>query len=176
MTEEERAAVLGEIINREWKMFQATPSEDGEPAIKDRPEAFRLTRLMAHAAHGDEFLNSYLDDLREAEKTGRNFIVEKYGRLNNVLPPLNESPLLDEIADAETAFLSDASKMFPDIIKNTGSDKYRQYLRAELESLSDKSLALYADEIRKAKAQGLNPALDRHNWLAAMLGREPLRY
>ena len=175
MTEKERDDLISQIVDRETEMLVSMPAEGGQSEFQLRPEAFRLTRLMAHSAHDGEFLRSYLEDLEEARKVGRNFIAEKYARMENLIPPLNESPLLDRIANAETRWLREASMMYPDIIKVEGSEQYRHYLRCELESLSDKTLALYSDEIKRAESQNRNPALERHNWLARKLGRPPLK-
>lgn len=175
MTEEERDDLLNEIVQRETRMFTETPIENGASEFQQRPEAFRLTRLMAHSAHGEDFLRSYLKDLEDAKKTGRNFVAEKYARMDNLIPPLNEDPLLDQIAKAETDWLAEASRMYPAIIKGAGSEQFRQFLRCELETLSDDTLAIYGDEIKKAEAEKRNLAIERHNWLARKLGGKPLK-
>ncbi|MBD5607903.1 MAG: DUF4125 family protein [Desulfovibrio sp.] len=175
MTEKERQDLLDEIVKRELEMFLATPNEGGPAECQQRPEAFRLMRLMTHSAHDDEFLRSYLKDLDEAKRVGRNFMIEKYARMDNLIPPLNESPLLDEISKAETDWIDEAAALYPDIIKREGSERFRHYLRCELETLSDETLALYDDEIKRAMSQNRNMALERHNWLAQKLGRPPLK-
>ena len=172
MTEQERDALLDQIAEKELKMFLDAPDES--EGLKQRPEAFKLTRVMAHSAHDEAFLSSYLRDLTDAAKVGRNFIVEKYGRLQNILPPLNESPLLAKIASAEAAWLNEAHKLYPEIIKKGASDKFEDFLRCELETLSDKSLELYGEEVQNALAEKKNLALARHNWLAQKLGKAPL--
>lgn len=168
MIDKER--LLDEIAERELQMFLASPGQGGEAQFQNRPEIFKLTRRMAHSAHDNEFLEAYLEDLREAAKNGRNFMREKYG-YDNPQRHGEDSSLVDEIADAEMLFLNQAASLYPDIIRHKASEEYRQYLRAELETLSPKSLELYAAEIRKDLANGCNPALERHNWLAAQLGK-----
>ena len=93
--------------------------------------------------------------------------------MDDRLPPLSESPLLDEIADAENAFLEAAAKARPDRIQRNGSDIFRRYLRCELETLSPETLALYADEVRRARAEGRNLVLERHQWLADYMASHP---
>lgn len=168
MKDKER--LLDEIAERELQMFLAAPGQGEEAQFQNRPEIFKLTRRMTHSAHDNEFLESYLEDLREAARYGRNFMREKYG-YDNPQRHGQDSALVDEIADAEMLFLNQAASLYPDIIRHKGSDEYRHYLRAELETLSSKSLELYAAEIRKDLANGYNPALERHNWLAAQLGK-----
>lgn len=174
MTEAQREDVLNEIVERELAMFLATPNEGGQADCQKRPETFRLMRRMAHSAHGDDFLNSYLSDLRQAERDGRNFMIEKYALMDELIPPLSESPLIAEIANAETDYLDEAAALYPEIIRRAGSDRFARYLASELQTLSPRSLELYAEEIRQARAGGRNPVLERHNWLARKLGRPPL--
>lgn len=168
---EKREQILDEIVERELAMFLATPNEGGTASCQERPKTFRLMRRMAHSSHQDEFLLSYLNDLRAAEKAGRNFMLEKYGRMDDRLPPLSTNPLLDKIADAETEFLDQAARELPDMIRLESLENFRRYLRCELETLSDASLELYHAEILKARAEGRNPVLQRHKWLAEKLGK-----
>lgn len=172
-TSPEREALLDEIIERELAMFLATPNEGGTADCQQRPDTFRVMRRMAHITHDDATLKSYLEDLRAGEESGRNFMLEKYARMDDRLPPLSESPLLDEIADAENAFLEAAAKERPDRIQRNGSDIFRRYLRCELETLSPETLALYAEEVRRAKAEGRNLVLERHQWLADFMASHP---
>ncbi len=175
MTEAQgRESLLREIIDRELAMFLATPNEGGISACQQRPETFRVMRRMAHEVHDDATLASYLDDLRRAEEEGRNFMLEKYARMDERMPPLTQSPLPEEIADAEAAFLEEAARRFPHAIKRNGSDMFRRYLRCELETLSPATLELYAGEIRRARREGRNLVLERHRWLARLLGKGSL--
>ena len=176
MTEAQgRESLLREIIDRELAMFLATPNEGGISACQQRPETFRVMRRMAHEVHDDATLASYLDDLRRAEEEGRNFMLEKYARMDERMPPLTQSPLPEEIADAEAAFLEEAARRFPHAIKRNGSDMFRRYLRCELETLSPATLELYAGEIRRARREGRNLVLERHHWLARLLGKGSLK-
>ena len=176
MTEAQgRESLLREIIDRELAMFLATPNEGGISACQQRPETFRVMRRMAHEVHDDATLASYLDDLRRAEEEGRNFMLEKYARMDERMPPLTQSPLPEEIADAEAAFLEEAARRFPHAIKRNGSDMFRRYLRCELETLSPATLELYAGEIRRARREGRNLVLERHRWLARLLGKGSLK-
>lgn len=167
MTREE---MLKEIVERELLMFQSAPSQGGPAICQKRPATFRLMRNMAHCAHGNDFLASYLDDLRQAEASGRNFMTEKYARMDDLIPPLNDSPLLDEIVLAECKFLEEAAKKLPGRIRSPDNGIFPIYLRSELETLSERSLRLYAEEIRNALRDGKNPVLERHLWLSNAMG------
>ena len=87
------------------------------------------------------------------------------------MPPLSTSPLLDQIADAEEAFLHDAQRRYPHVIKSNGQGMFRRYLRCELETLSPRTLELYAAQISRAQQQGRNLVVERHEYLMRLLGK-----
>ena len=167
----DREAALAEIIERELAMFLATNNEGGVSECQTRPDTFRAMRKMAHSAHEDAVLDSYLADLRQAEVNSRNLMVEKYARMDDRLPPLSTSPLLDQIADAEQAFLHDAQRRYPHVIKSNGQGMFRRYLRCELETLSPRTLELYAAQISRAQHAGRNLVVERHDYLMRLLGK-----
>ena len=167
----DREAALAEIIERELAMFLATNNEGGVSECQTRPDTFRAMRKMAHSAHEDAVLDSYLADLRQAEVNSRNLMVEKYARMDDRLPPLSTSPLLDQIADAEQAFLHDAQRRYPHVIKSNGQGMIRRYLRCELETLSPRTLELYAAQISRAQHAGRNLVVERHDYLMRLLGK-----
>ena len=166
-----RNAALAEIVERELAMFLATSNEGGVSVCQTRPDTFRAMRKMAHSAHDDALLESYLADLRQAEADGRNVMVEKYARMDDRLPPLSTSPLLDQIADAEEAFLHEAQRLYPNVIKSNGPGMFRRYLRCELETLSPRTLALYAAQIDRARRESRNLVVERHDYLMRLLGK-----
>ncbi|MBD5538949.1 MAG: DUF4125 family protein [Desulfovibrio sp.] len=169
----DREALLDEIIERELAMFLATPNEGGVASCQQRPNTFRVMRRMAHIIHEDEALKSYLEDLRAAEESGRNFMIEKYARMDDRIPPLSTSPLIDEIVSVEDTFMREAAEQFPDRIRLDASAGFSHYLRCELETLSQRTLELYAREVRRAQAGGRNLVLVRHQWLAGYLAAHP---
>ena len=167
----DREATLAEIIERELAMFLATNNEGGVSECQTRPDTFRAMRKMAHSAHDDALVASYLDDLQQTEAQGRNVMVEKYARMDDRLPPLSTSPLLDQIADAEQAFLHDAQQRYPHVIKSNGQGMFRRYLRCELETLSPRTLELYAAQVSRAQHEGRNLVVVRHDYLMRLLGK-----
>ena len=171
---DDRAALLAEIIERELVMFLATPNEGGPASCQQRPDSFRLMRRMAHEPLSRATLTSYLEDLRHAEAEGRNVMIEKYARMDNRLPPLKDGPLLDAIADAEAAFMREASARYPHVIISDGSAAFKNYLRCELETLSPATLELYAQDLERARGEGRNTAMERYSCLARLLGKGSL--
>lgn len=169
-----RDTLLTDIIERELAMFTSARNEGGRAACQDRPDTFRLMRRMAHEFHGEAFLLAYRDHLAAAQEAGRNLMVEKYARMDERLPPLSDSPLLDEIADAEAHYVELATAVYPMIFRAEGWKGFRHYLRCELETYSPACLELYAWEMREAAAAQRNPVLERYEWLARHIGKTHL--
>ncbi|WP_418765818.1 DUF4125 family protein [Mailhella sp.] len=172
--EEKKETLIKDIVERELAMFLATPNEGGVSACQTRPQSFRLMRWMNHCTHDIATLESYLHDLEVAEAQGRNFMIEKYARMDNRLPPLSRNPLLDEITDAEADFLREASRLYPHAITGNGDLAFRNYCRCELETLSDRTLELYATEVARARKEGRNLAVERYDRLWNKLGEGSL--
>ena len=97
-----RKDLLSEIIERELAMFQSVNNRGGRADCQDMPESFRLMREITHAVLSVAFLESYGQDLRRAERDGRNFMTEKYAIMEGQIAPINPHPRTPEIADQET--------------------------------------------------------------------------
>lgn len=169
-----REGLLMEIVERELVMFLATPNEGGTAACQQRPDSFRIMRRMAHAPLSDATLEAYAADLRLAERQGRNFMIEKYARMDNRLPPLQNNPLIDEVVGMEAAFMREASARYPAVIVHGGDGQFENYLRCELETFSPATLDLYARDMRRAAREGRNPAEERYRCLARLMGKGSL--
>ena len=169
-----RATLLHEIIEKELDMFLATPNQGGTANCQQNPQGFRIMRRMSLTPLSDATLALYLEDLRRAEAQGRNFMIEKYARMDSLIPPLQASPLIDEIVRTETAFIQSASAQYPNVIRHGGNSAFQNYLRCEAETYSPATLESYAADLRRAKQQGRNPAIERFRCLADLLGKASL--
>lgn len=173
MDNSRRDELLEKIADMETEMFLALPSAGGPSPAQQKPEIFKWTRKMTHAAHGEAFLESLLEDLQNAKRQGRNILQEKYERAKNG-DAHSDNPVADAIADVEAGFLAQAGEKYPEILKGGNAESFRYYLRQELEFLSPKTLQLYAQELQEAADQGKNPAIARYNWMAKKLGHPGL--
>lgn len=169
----EREAVLQEIIERELAMFLATPNEGGVASCQQRPGGFRIMRRMTYEPLSDATLLSWLDDLRRAKEQGRNVMIEKYARMDDRLPPLQNNPRIAEIVALETDFAREMAVSYPLVMQGpTGTESgFARYLRCELETLSPATLELYAADLHRAAHEGLNPVQARYECLARLLGK-----
>lgn len=166
--------LVDEIVERELAMFVAVRNEGGTASCQEQPDSFRLMRRMNHFVHNEPMLRSYLLDLKRASASGRNLMVEKYARMDNRIPPISTSPLLDVIVNAELASLREAARLWPEIIKRHDDNgvNFARYLRCELETLSDQTLELYAEELREAVRQNRNMNVERYKYLMSALHKD----
>jgi hypothetical protein len=62
-------------------MFHDVPSQGGRAACQNDPKTFEIMRRSQAVSWSEETLASYLQDLKEAENSGRNLMTEKYARM-----------------------------------------------------------------------------------------------
>ena len=80
-------AVVNDIINREWAMFQKTQNIGGRAGCQDRFDTFYANRYSQHSLWSAETLESYRNDLIAAEMAGRNLVTEKYAYMMEFTDP-----------------------------------------------------------------------------------------
>ncbi|MFC1941204.1 DUF4125 family protein [Chloroflexota bacterium] len=125
-------------------------------------------------------LESYLGDLEEAEKNGRNLLSEKYARMmeatspleyaniEHLLPPLDPEvpPLIDKIVGIVLEWEEELLPKYPFLLKR-GRPIYSSqdsphgvsletYLRGELATYSKKTLELYYENLLTQKSENIN--------------------
>jgi len=174
-----REQLLDAIIALEERMF-VTVKASSPSECQKHLHAFRTMRRMGHSVISDETLASYLQDLREASapktedgsdvpdlpgyrKPSRNFFTEKYARIDNQIPLLNDNPVIDEIVAIESAWFHQLRSRFPGLLHESGS--FERFTHSELETYSDRTLALFARDMRAAKEQGRNLVEERYRFL-----------
>ncbi|MBE6046575.1 MAG: DUF4125 family protein [Clostridiales bacterium] len=80
-------AVVNDIVNREWEMFQKTQNIGGRAACQDQYDTFYANRYSQHSILQPDTLESYRNDLIAAGMIGRNLITEKYGYMMEFTDP-----------------------------------------------------------------------------------------
>lgn len=169
-----RDALLDAILDMEWGMFASCPNEGGVAPCQQQTEAFHMMRWMAHCIHSEATLLSYYHDLQAAQINDRNLMTEKYARMDNRIPPISTSPLVDSIAEAESAWLEEAEALYPHALKGNGREIFKQYLLCELETFSDETLENYHNEVQYALQNNKNLVIERHDQLCKRLGYESI--
>lgn len=166
--------LIDQILAIEMKMFLAAPSRE-HAICQDSSEGFILTRGSVFELWSCESLESYLDDLEQAEAEGRNLMCEKYARMENLLPCLNINPVISEIVDIETAWQYNVRARYPHIMDGrpeTGICKaeFDVYLRCELETYSRRTVTRYLANDRDYLARGVNLAEEKYRIIFRKLG------
>lgn len=141
---------------------------------KDMPKAFKVMRRMTHSVLSNETLGSYLRDLEQAAADGRNLMMEKYARMDNLIPYLNDNPIIDRIVRMERGWQSELSHRYPQLFRTQSIQAFELYLHSELETYSDQTLELYFRDVSKGAEEGRNLAEERYAFLADMLGYDSI--
>jgi hypothetical protein len=162
---------IDNIIKGEWEMFvsvndgaHADSITESRPSCRDYPDEFKLHRESKLISWSQKTLSSYLDDIVQARKTGRNLMTYKYARMDNLIPCENNSPFINTIATAMLNWQKAFIDKYPGIMSGgrtlaggkPGVDwpSFDNYLRCELESYSDKTLECLASDIETLKKEG----------------------
>ncbi|MCW7754866.1 DUF4125 family protein [Desulfobotulus sp. H1] len=164
----QRDQLIEEIIRIEMDMFRNVNSTITSPC-QEYLKTFRAMRWMAHSVSPDDILFSCFHDLQEGVTEGRNFMREKYARMEGQIPPLKTSVLIDEIVDAECGWMEDVSSHYPDVFQ-PGGDGFRIYLSCELETFSDRTIEKIHHFTMAAKKAGRNLVEERYRNLFGKLG------
>lgn len=161
------------IVEIEYQMFENVRTNQ-RSLCQDNPGAFKLMREMNHSVLSYETLKSYLNDLQNANSKDRNLMTEKYARMGNLIPPLKDNPLIQEIVSIELEWMNNLSKQYPlSIIYKP--NYFSKYLSCELETYSDKSIELYFNDVQTAKKNGVSLVKDKFEYLAKKLGYSSLK-
>lgn len=163
----EKNELLEQILDLEWEMFVAVKS--AQPAsCQSSPDKFRAIRESVFEMWPEDMLTSYLMQLSVAKLLGRNLLTEKYARMDNLIPPLTDSPYIDEIVEINELWQSELQKNYPALYKRccrtmepTGDGRnFSVYLRSELETYGDHTLELYYTNVKTAYDQNRNLSIE----------------
>jgi len=164
--------LIEKIIAEEQKMFLSVNARE-HSACQDQPETFKLMRWMSHSVLSQATLASYLVDLESAHEEERNLMTEKYARMENLIPPIKNSPVIHDIAAIELRWMRAFRKKYPRIIQDNPAD-FERYLRCEYETYSDCTLHLLNKDIQNALSRNLNLVELRYRNLFKRMGYDSL--
>lgn len=164
-------------------MFVHVKSAQHAPC-QSAPDNFKMIRSSLFETWTGEMLSSYLDDLREAQTYSRNLLTEKYARMDNLIPPLTNNPLIGKIVAIESEWQSELNRRFPALYRRccrsmdqTGDGKnFSIYLGCELETYGDRTLQLYFENLTNAKDQNRNLAIESLQRLVCKNGYRDLAH
>lgn len=185
-------AVVNDIINREWEMFQHTRNIGGRAACQDQFDAFYINRYSQHSAWEADTLESYRNDLIAAGMAGRNLITEKYAymmeftdpayyeaNLRGALPVLTEekAQLIARIVSLQLAGYQKYAASYPAMARqgrpasSGGVDtSIRDYSIGEYKTYSADTLRLLLRDVKRMD----NPVLTIQRTLVSFYGFDSL--
>ena len=171
---------LEEIIRREWIMFQAVHGEGGRAPCQEDWHTFYIMREAQFSQWPEQVAESYLNDLKEAERSGRNMVMEKYAwmmehtnpnQFRQIVPflmvPGEEAKRqIDHIVSIQVTWMRQFAQQYPHVARrgrpiSAGQDDEfavsgETYLKGELYTYSDQTLLLYQSFVDQLYAEGKN--------------------
>lgn len=188
----EKEKLIDEILEKEWNYFSNLNNIGGRADCQDNREDFIIMRKAQWLTFNEETLLSYLEDLNSKN----NPLFQKYGQMMKYNSPkeyekiknLLEQPssqklgLIEKIMEIYMKWEEEFFKAYP-IFSSMGRPLYSKqdddedtsietYLRGELLSYSEKTLALYLKYILEMKNKNINLAVKNMDNLASMQGFE----
>ena len=133
----ERRELEKQIIEKEWIMFQKVQDVNGRASCQDDWTTFLIMRISQFEGWDMNVLESYYDDIEQAEAQERNLIMEKYAYMMEETDPvyfLSIKGMLPEISEEKQLMAE---------IGVDGTVSVRNYLKCELYTYSVKTLALF---------------------------------
>lgn len=173
--------LVEEVIRREWDQFQRTENEGGRASCQGNWPMFHQMRASQFMTWPEDLLRSYLDDLDEANRVGRNLVTEKYARMmastapdeyreriEPFIPHLSDERVArqERVIAVQVAWARDFRGRYPKLgaamrVLTTAEDtpedtSFETYLRGELGTYSDRTMALYEAMVEDLQAAGRN--------------------
>lgn len=187
-----------ELLDLEWRLFDAAPQAGQRSARPEDREMFSVTRSAELSVWSPKLRESWRRDLLTARAEGRNPINEKYiymlkgvdqeryNALKTVLPEADMEKLwlVDWICQAEIIWQEALLQKYPRLTKNSRaihrsadnpeSVSFETYMWGELMACSVITLRLYASQIEKAQKAGKNLCEDVLGNIVRQLGYDSL--
>ena len=153
--------LIDEILKIELSMIIAVQAQE-ESNVLENISTFKVVRECGFELWSIQALQSYLNDLKNAQQKGVNLMELKYARMDNLIPSFNPNPIIDYIIKIESIWDKRTKAKYPNIFKESISDKdesdtrFASYLRAEHETLSNSTLSYYYINLLKAVREDRN--------------------
>lgn len=170
----EKESTIGRILDIEVDMFQRVPTAE-DPSCRAGLDGMKLHRRGQFATWSPQTCESYLQDLRAAEERGDNLMTIKYARMDDLIPPYSENPIIDEILGHYTAWQREILRDYPNLMRGgRDMEDFAAYLRGELETYSDRTLELLKKDVEGYLSRGENMSKAVYEYLARQSGYESL--
>ncbi len=172
--EKKKKELISRILDIEVDMFLRVPTAE-EPSCRSHMEDMKLHRSGQLFSWSEATCDSYLQDLQAAVEKGENLMTIKYARMDNLVPPRSDNPLITKITEKYALWQEEILKDFPNVMRG-GRDMegFRLYFSCELETCSDRTLELLWNDVNDALLKGVNMSGSVYKYLARQAGYETL--
>lgn len=187
------------IATHEFAQFNLVRNEGGRAACQDDWRTFKQMRVSQFLTWPMPLMDSYAADLKAADAAGRNLLMEKYARMMSSAEPERYAreiepflPVLaasrveaqERIIAVQVEWAREFHERFPRLgagmrrlrsSQDTVDDtSFETYLRGELGTYSDATLALYGELVDATAAAGGNLTAKTVGFTVAFAGFETL--
>ena len=193
----QKDVLVNRIIEMEWQMFDKVHNAGGRAGCQDDEWTFYVMRYSQHSALSGETLESYLQDLQQAQAEGRNLLTEKYAymmeftepdyfdrNLKAFLPSVSprKEELVDRIANILIRYQQEFERVYPvfgskgrPLTGNGGGDvSFHIYTIGELKTYSEQTLENYLKDVQQSCTGTENIAFTIHRTTAGFYGYKSL--
>lgn len=198
MEDKEREALMDEVIEREWAQFQRVHNEGGRASCQDDHQTFVIMRKSQFMNWTPELLESYRQDLIEAEENHWNLLTEKYARMMESTAPTQYAEFADvlpkrsneriqmqeEMIAQQIRWEEDFAARYPAIastgrVIHTSEDtpwdtSIETYARGEISTYSDRTASLLKELYDKMAANHENLSEKTLRNMTALYGYDSL--
>ena len=190
--------LIDKIIDLEWNAFDKVENAGGRASCQDDHETFYIMRKSQYMLWDEQMLASFINDFEQANARGWNLITEKYGRMEESTAPEEYAKIRDslpEISDekkqiieaivaVQVGMMEEFAGEYPKAAGearsiHTSEDgpfntSYETYLRGEISTYSDETLALYGRFVAAMAQSGRNIAKETIGNSALLYGYSSL--
>jgi len=179
----EKTDIIENILDFELKMFLSVKSRH-KASCQEHPDSFRINRKAQFLAWSEKTLNCYLKDLQEADRKGVNMMTQKYARMENLIPKLKDNPLMESIIEIQYKWQNQMFDKYPNLMGGARSlsstddtsfgTSFETYMRGELETYSDETLASLHKDLLDKVQEGENMTEELYSHLVLASGYSSL--
>ncbi len=179
----DKQTIIDGICAREWQMFSRVNNAGGKADCQQDPSFFKKMRVCQFENWNMPLLESYLDDLEHAEKSGRNLLTEKYAwmmswthpeefaAIRSSLPQISQEKrdLVERIVNIQLSWEEEVDSLFPyfraqgrPLTQDNARSRtasFEVYLSGELLSYSENTLRQYLAWLNHLKSENRNMAV-----------------